>query len=164
MPVISLRPVEAADLTFLLQLYGSTRAAELALVPWNDAQRAAFIKLQFDGQTAFYQSEYPDAVHSIVLLDGEAVGRLYLHRRPHEIRILDVTLLPGDAAVAAGNELLPSLMAEAAAAKLPLNIHFEPFNAMQPCFERLGFVKVTDNGTHALYEWRADKRLTQPSG
>jgi hypothetical protein len=156
MPVVSLRPVGAADLPFLLQLYGSTRAAELTLVPWNDEQRAAFIKLQYDGQTTFYQSEYPDAVHSIVLCDGEAVGRLYVHRRPHEIRILDVTLLTSEAAAIAGNELLPSLMAEAVAARLPLNIHLEPFNAMQPCFERLGFVKVSDSGTHALYEWRVD--------
>ena len=160
MATFTLRPVAADDLPLLLQLYGSTRAAELALVPWNDAQRAAFIKLQYDGQTAFYQSEYPDAVHSIVLCDGEAVGRLYVHRRPHEIRILDVTLLveklPGERAEAAGHELIVALKNEAEAARLPLNLHLEPFNLMQPWFERWGFVKVTDNGTHALYEWRAD--------
>ena len=36
-----------------------------------------------------------------------------------------------------------------------LNLHLEPFNALKPWFEQSGFVKVTDNGTHALYEWRA---------
>ncbi len=155
MATFTLRPVTADDLPLLLQLYGSTRAAELALVPWNDAQRAAFIKLQFDGQTAFYESEYPDAVHSIVLCEGEPLGRLYLHRRAHEIRMLDLTLLADERAEAAGNQLLASLQAEAEAVQLPLNIHLEPFNAMRPIFERLGFVKVTDNDTHALYEWRA---------
>lgn len=155
MAAITLRPVAAADLPLLLQLYGIARAAELALVPWDEAQRAAFIRLQFDAQTAFYQSEYPDAVHSIVLCEGEPLGRLYLHRRPHEIRILDVTLRADERTEEAGNQLLASLRAEAEAVGLPLNIHLEPFNPMQPLFERMGFVKVTDNGTHALYEWRA---------
>jgi RimJ/RimL family protein N-acetyltransferase len=155
MAVISLRPVEAADLPLLLALYGSARAAELALVPWNDAQRRAFIQHQFNAQTAFYQSEYPHAVHSILLCDGEPCGRVYIDRRPHEIRMLDVSWLATESAEDAGRQLMADLQAEAQSAGLPLNLHLEPLSTLRACFERLGFVKVTESDTHALYEWRA---------
>lgn len=153
--LIALRPVEADDLPLLLELYGSTRAAELALVPWDAAQRAAFVRLQFDAQTAFYQSEYPDAVHSMVLRNGEVVGRLYLHRRAQEVRILDLILLPHQHGEDSGELLLSQLKADAQSLKLPLNFHLEPFNTLRSLFEEAGFVQVTDNGTRALYEWRA---------
>jgi predicted GNAT family N-acyltransferase len=151
----SLRPVEAADEPFLVQLYALTRAAELALVPWDAAQREAFVRSQFALQTGFYQEKYADAVHSVVLCDGVAMGRLYVHRRAKEIRILDLTLQVHAQAEAVSEQLVASLMDEAASARLPLNIHLEPFNALQPLFERLGFIKVSDNGAHALYEWQA---------
>ena len=38
----ALRPETEADLPFLMQLYASTRAEELAAVPWSAEQKAAF--------------------------------------------------------------------------------------------------------------------------
>ena len=59
---ITLRPVVlAADQDFLLQVYASTRAHEMSLVPWTDAQKQAFVRQQFEAQLAHYAMQYPEA-------------------------------------------------------------------------------------------------------
>ncbi len=85
---IELRPVTAADEEFLVRMYGGTREAELALVPWDAAQRETFIRFQYLAQQNHYQTEYPDAEPLLVLFVGQAAGQLYLHRRAAEIRLL----------------------------------------------------------------------------
>jgi hypothetical protein len=45
---IALRPIRPDDRPLLLALYASTREAELALVDWDAAQKAAFVEMQFD--------------------------------------------------------------------------------------------------------------------
>jgi hypothetical protein len=156
-PRIELRPVTPADEEFLVRVYGSTREAELALVPWDATQREMFIRFQYLAQQNHYQTEYPDAEPLLVLFDGQATGRLYIHRRPTEIRLLDYTLAPEQRTHPAGAELIRNLMAEAASAGKPLNIHLEPFNWAQALFEQLGFAPVANNGAHVLYEWSANR-------
>mgnify|MGYP000946533252 CR=1 FL=1 len=152
---IRLRPIEASDEDFLLRLYASTREAELALVPWDDAQKAAFARFQYLAQLAHYQSEYPAATQQLVLFDEQPAGRLYLHRRAHEWRILDYTLAPEQREHPAGAQLIRTLMDEAAAAGLPLNTHLEPGNWAFDLFAQLGFAPTTHTDAHVLYEWRA---------
>jgi hypothetical protein len=46
----TLRPVQEEDEALLLEIYASTRADEMALVPWNGAQKQAFLHMQFSAQ------------------------------------------------------------------------------------------------------------------
>src|SRR5205085_11432080 len=92
MPV-TLRPVTSEDEEFLLKLYSTVRAKELAQVPWSDLQKDAFLSMQFAAQQLHYKQHNPTATHDIILLDGLAIGRLYVARREREIRILDITIL-----------------------------------------------------------------------
>lgn len=114
-PQIKLRPAEPADEAFLLRLYASTRAAELALVPWDAAQREFFVSLQATAQRQHYRAEYPAAEELLILLDEQPAGRLYIDRRAAEIRLLDFALLPEQHASPAGPQLLHLLLEEAAA-------------------------------------------------
>jgi hypothetical protein len=45
---LTVRPVTPEDDPFLLSVYDSTRAAELAQAAWAEGQREAFLKWQFD--------------------------------------------------------------------------------------------------------------------
>ena len=83
---VTLRPVGPADEAFLLSVYASTRADEVALVPWTDEQRQAFVRMQFAAQQEHYQKTYPEADHDIILLAGRPLG-LYIARGEREIRI-----------------------------------------------------------------------------
>ncbi len=158
---ISLRPVAAGDEEFLVKVYASTRADELARVPWSEAQRAAFVRMQFDAQQLHYRTHNPAATHDVILLDGRAIGRLYVARRRDEIRILDITILPERRGGGVGTALVRDLMTEAARAALPLNIYVESYNRSRGLFERLGFEKVDrpeDDGVNYLLEWRSSSQ------
>ena len=89
-----LRPVEPDDREFLYRVYASTRTEELAVVPWDDAQKDAFLRAQFDAQDAWWRENYGGASFDVIVVDGEPAGRLYLHRGDTEIRIVDIALLP----------------------------------------------------------------------
>src|SRR4051812_19114238 len=60
-PGISLRPITDADLSFLYKVYASTRAQEMALVPWSDAQKQAFVRMQFEAQHKYYREQFTTA-------------------------------------------------------------------------------------------------------
>jgi ribosomal protein S18 acetylase RimI-like enzyme len=152
---VTLRAVAAGDEEFLLKVYASIRADELAQVPWSEAQREAFIKMQFDAQQLHYKTHNPNATHDIILLDERPAGRLYVARREDEVRILDITVLPEYRNRGIGTPLIEELMREAARAGKPLNIYVESFNRSLRLFERLGFVKTEEDGVNLLMEWRA---------
>lgn len=147
---ISLRPVEPGDEEFLYQVYASTRQEELAPVPWAEAQKEAFLRMQFDAQARYYQEHYTDAAFSVILLDDQPVGRFYVARWPEEIRIVDIALLPEHRAAGIGSSLLEALISESEGAGKSLSIHVERFNPALRLYERLGFSRVADKGVYFL--------------
>ncbi len=153
---LTLRPAEPADRDLLFRIYASTREQEMALVDWGEAQKAAFLVQQFTAQDTYYrtQDEYAGAVYNLILLDGEPIGRLYLHRRPKEIRVMDIALLPPFRNRGLGSALLRDLQSEAAATGRVVSIHVEQFNPARHLYTRLGFRPVADQGVYLLMEWR----------
>ena len=150
---ITLRPVAPDDNDFVMEVYGATRAEEMALVPWTDEQRGAFIQHQFSAQQQHYAQNYPSANHDIIVADGRDVGRLYVARLDREIRIVDITLLPGERNAGIGSYLIRELLNEAERTKRSLRIWIEEFNPSLHLFERLGFSRSEQTGIHILMEW-----------
>ena len=153
---ITLRDATAEDEAFLRQVYACTRAEEMALVPWTDEQREAFLRFQFDAQDSYYRSQFPEAAYQIILKDGAPVGRLYVYRNSTDMRILDITILPEHRAAGVGTSLIRDLQAEAEESNQPLNIWVENFNRSQSLFKRLGFLIVQEEGYNNLLEYRAE--------
>jgi ribosomal protein S18 acetylase RimI-like enzyme len=170
--VLHLRPIAAADMPLLLRIYASTRAAELAAVPWDDAAKAAFVQMQFQAQHQHYQQHYAGAQFSVAeaemygAQDGQGrmpVGRLYVWRRPGSLHVVEITILPEFRQRGYGTQLLQALQREAAGAGSALSIHVEHGNPALALYQRLGFKKIRENGMHDLMEWRAgaEQQLTQ---
>jgi ribosomal protein S18 acetylase RimI-like enzyme len=151
---VTLRPVGPDDQAFLFEVYASTRVGELATVPWDDLQKAAFLQMQFTAQQQYYQEQYPHAAFEVVLVDGKPAGRLYVNRGPDELRIIDIAILPAWRNRRIGTHLIGSLQTEAALARKPLRIHVERFNPALRLYERLGFVPIADRGVYLFLEWR----------
>src|SRR5882724_5186909 len=143
---ITLRDASEKDEAFLREVYASTRAQELALIPWNDEQREAFLRMQFDAQHLHYHSQFPEASYQIILNEAEAIGRLYVLRKEAEIRILDITLLPQHRDAGIGTPLIRELLREADQTGKAVNIWVEQFNPSLALFERLGFSKAQEDG------------------
>lgn len=151
---ISLRPIRPEDRDLLCRIYGSTRTEELAPVPWTDEQKAAFVKMQFEAQSAYWDEQYPEAERSIVEVDGVPAGRLYVQRWPKEIRLVDIALLPDFRGRGMGTELIQGLFSEAARAGRVVTIHVEIFNPARALYERLGFASKGEQGMYVLMEWK----------
>lgn len=122
------------------------------MVPWTDEEKAAFLLQQFTAQDAYYRDQFPDADFLVVEDDGEPVGRLYLHRRDDEIRVMDIALLPGWRGLGVGGALLRDVLEEARRAGKPVRIHVERNNPAVGLYERLGFRPVGDTGVYFLME------------
>jgi len=152
---VTLRSVRADDEAFLLQVYASTRLDELASAAWDEAQREAFLRLQFAAQQQHYQAHFPEADHQVILLGDRPIGRLYVARNTDEVRILDIALLPEQRSSGVGSYIIKEILAEAEKAEKPVRIYVESFNPSLRLFERLGFSPVQDIGTHLLMEWRS---------
>lgn len=153
-PAVTLRPVTGEDEPFVFAVYASTRAEEMAMVPWDEAQREAFLKMQFTAQQTHYRNFYTGTSHDLILLDERPVGRLYVSRGEGEIRILDITILPEYRNRGIGTPLIKELMREAEQAGKSLTIHVESYNPSLRLFERLGFSKIADEGIYHLMERR----------
>jgi GNAT superfamily N-acetyltransferase len=140
---------------FLLRLYATTRADEMAMVTdWSDEQKEWFVRMQFQAQHAWYQEHYGDAQFDLVLIDGAPAGRLYVHRRAKEIRLVDISLMPELRGTGIGSAMLRELMSEAEAAGKPLTIHVEKYNPAMRLYLRLGFKPIEDRGPYDLMEWK----------
>jgi ribosomal protein S18 acetylase RimI-like enzyme len=160
-PRITFRPIAPDDMELLLRIYRSTREEELALVPdWTEEMKDSFIRHQFGAQHSWYQEHYVDAHFDVVLVDGVPAGRLYVHRRNREIRLVDITLLPEFRRGGLGTSLLRDLMAEGEAAGKPVTIHVEEFNPAKNLYERLGFRPIEERKPYLLMEWRPPQLKT----
>ena len=153
-PSVSLRQVRDDDREFLYRVYASTREQELAVVPWDEAQKEAFLRMQFRAQDLHYREHFAAAAYQVIERDGEPIGRLYVDRRDDEIRIIDIALLPDHRGHGIGTALLEDLLTEAAEAGLPVRIHVERANPALRLYHRLGFAPVGDAGVYLLLEWR----------
>ena len=159
-PNVTLRPVGPDDYDFLVAVYGSTRADEMAMVPWTDEQRHMFIQSQFASQQEHYAQKYPAANHDIIVSDDRQVGRLYVARLDHEIRIIDITLLPAERNAGVGSYLIQQLLDEANRSGKLIRIYVEDFNPSMRLFERLGFSPSEQQGIHVLMQKTPDQLLT----
>jgi ribosomal protein S18 acetylase RimI-like enzyme len=149
-PGIEVRPSEAADRDFLLSVFGSTRDDELALIPWTEADKTAFVVSQFDAQDSYYRQIYSDAEFLVVLADGERVGRLYLAGIEDALRVIDIALLPAHRRHGIGSALMSSITAIADREGRSVTLHVEPWNPAKHLYERLGFVS---EGARGIYEF-----------
>lgn len=161
--MVTLRPAGPEDRDFLLDVYASTREAELAPVPWTPEQKAAFLKMQFEAQAADYSRNYMEADFSVIEVDGAPAGRLYVERQPGEIRLIDIALVPAFRGRGIGTGLLRDLLEEADAKGKGVSLHVEVFNPARRLYERLGFTAVSERTPYLLMERRPAARARRVS-
>lgn len=151
-PAVTLRPAEDDDHEFLSRVYASTRAEELAALPWSAAERDAFLAQQFHAQSVHYAAHFADASFDVVVVDGEPAGRMIVARRADELKLIDIALLPEHRGRGIGTRLMLALLHEASERGVKVTIYVEHFNRAQALYARLGFVTVQEAGVHLRME------------
>lgn len=159
---VSLRTVTPADREFLLAVYGGTRAQELAQVTWDEGQKEAFVRWQFELQEAEYKQRYPEARYDVILVDGVPAGRIWVGSDDKQIRLLDIAIIPEFQNRGVGTELLRRLMDEASQAnKVLRHMVFVLNDNAHRFYERLGFVVIEDLGGYKHMEWVPGQSQTE---
>ena len=154
---LTVRAVKPADEAFLLFVYDSSRAEELAQVPWPEGQREAFVKWQFDLQRREYDARFPGAEYDVILVDDQPAGRIWIGRDGEEIHLLDIVVLPEFQNRGVGRALLSSLIDEAKqSGKALRHTVFVMNNDALRFYERLGFAIVGDLGAYKQMEWKSE--------
>jgi ribosomal protein S18 acetylase RimI-like enzyme len=145
---LTFRRMIDADLPFLARLYASTRADELAPVPWSTEQKAAFLDMQFRAQHQHYGQYFADADRLVILRASEPVGRLYVEDRNDDLHIIDIAFLAQHRGRGLGTALMQDLLDEAAGNAKAVTIHVEKNNPAMRLYLRLGFERVEDLGVY----------------
>jgi GNAT superfamily N-acetyltransferase len=152
-PSVSLRAIIGEDAEFLLALYKSSRGDDLRGLGWDEERISEFLEMQYEAQQRFHASEYKKPVDQIVLRGNQAVGRVTFEPREHEIRCVEIVLLPQHRNAGIGTRLIRELQTEAKKQKKPLRLQVIRFSPSISLFERLGFKRISETGTHFQMEW-----------
>ena len=152
-----LRPLRDDDLPWLRELYASTRAEELAPVPWPDPVKRDFLDQQFALQHRHFLTHYADTDFLAIEQRGRGpVGRYYLQRGAPEHLIVDIALLPDLRGAGVGSALIRGSQHEAGAQGRGMYLHVASHNtAARRLYERLGFRAAGEAGTHQLMRWQS---------
>lgn len=145
--------MRADDEEFLYRVYASTRAEELARLPWSEAQKQAFLRQQFGAQHRYYHEVFAEARFDVVERGGQPIGRLYVDRRAQEIHVIDIALVPEERGRGVGRALMREILREAAALARPVGLYVEPENPAMRWYQRLGFVERSDTGVYREMVW-----------
>lgn len=147
-----LTPVSSSDEPFLVELYASTRAEEMALVPWSGERKQAFLQMQFEAQNSYYRERYPNASFDLIKFNDSPVGRLYIAELADEIRIIDLTFLPAHFDPQVFETLIEEILQKAAQVGKPVRTFLENYNPQTEIFVRLGFRKIGEHGIYFLWQ------------
>ena len=150
---ITTRSVKPEDQTFLLELYKSSRGDDLRGLGWDEQRISEFLDMQYEAQQNFYDSDYASAADELILREDKPIGRLMIESRPHEIRCIDLGLLPEYRERGLGTGIIQKLQEKARREKKPLRLQVIRFSRAVSLFDRLGFVRTSETGTHFQMEW-----------
>jgi ribosomal protein S18 acetylase RimI-like enzyme len=161
-PSIALRDERPEDEAFLRELYASTRAEEMTRVPWDDAQKTAFVQMQFQFQRTHYRRYFPDAAFQLILAGDVPIGRLYVAPEADGLNLMDISLLPQYRNRGIGSGLVRQVMRQGEVLGKRVTLHVELDNPAQQLYRRLGFRDVELRGAHIFMEWRPEGLSAAP--
>lgn len=137
----SMRWLRDADLPWLRDLYASTRAEEMAPVPWPEIAKRQFLDQQFAAQHQHYLAHFGDSDFLAIERNGSPVGRYYLQRVAPDHLIVDISLFPALRGQGVGASLIGQSQVDAAALGRGMHLHVHASNAgARRLYQRLGFV------------------------
>jgi ribosomal protein S18 acetylase RimI-like enzyme len=154
--MIQLRLVEEKDAAFIEAVYRTTREAELNFTNWSEYQKSAFISMQSAAQLADYKTKFPGARFQIIIYNKKDAGRFYTCETENDIRLLDITILPGFTGKGIGTYLLQRLIQRSNKAQKKISLHVIASNPALKLYQRLGFIHIKKDGFYYYMERKPD--------
>jgi ribosomal protein S18 acetylase RimI-like enzyme len=154
-PAVSVRPADDDDRPFLFAVFASARREVLAPLGWDERAKQSFLRTQFEAEERDWR-RYRGVQDLVVLRGDQPVGRIALAEDDHEMRILDLTLLPAHRGQGIGSRLLAALLDQARRSHRTVRMHVERSNRALELCRRMGFLHAATRGGTWLMEWTAE--------
>jgi ribosomal protein S18 acetylase RimI-like enzyme len=138
-PAFQLRPASVEDYDFLYALQRATYR-DYVIQTWGRWDEA--------WQQDYFRSHFDPAQEQIIVVDGQDAGALSVDRRPDELFLANIQILPAYQNRGLGTALIRQLLTEAQARGVPLALHVLRVNPARWLYERLGFRVVEETPTH----------------
>jgi GNAT superfamily N-acetyltransferase len=157
---IALRPVVLPDdEEFLIALYYTCRE-DLQMAPIAEEQKKSISLMQYLAQKQHYEKQFPPSGNDIILLDGKAIGRLWIARLEKEIVGVEFIILPEYRNHKIGTKLLKDLFAEAVATNREFNFYVLKMNEKaQRLYKRLNCEFIDETPTHFKMQWQRGREF-----
>jgi len=112
--------------------------------------------MQYDARRSSYKRQFSSSEQLLILVDEKPAGALQVLRDVHEIRLIDIALLPEFRGWGIGTQFLCAFIEEAAAAGKPLRVSVATTNVDAiRLYGRLGFRVIGEDGLYLQMEWSA---------
>lgn len=148
-----LRSAVAGDFAFIESLFNDVRAPEFELAGLDGPALAQLLAIQFRAQRTHYERAYPEREDFIIEVDGEPAGEWLVAELPHEVRLIDISLLRQFRGQGIGTSLLTGLQERAAGVCKPVVLHVEMHNPAKRLYDRFGFNVEEDVGIYWRMRW-----------
>lgn len=150
---VTLRPETPDDLPFLRDLYLSVRDDEPGFRELIPTERTKLLDQQFNWQREQYLAAFPHAWFTIVMVDEQPAGRLYLAQQSDSFRVVDISLLPDYRSHGIGTQLMKNVQAESTRTRLPIRLSVVKNDPAITFYERLGFRTISHQEIRLEMEW-----------
>lgn len=157
---VTLRPMVPEDEPLMFCVYASTRVEELALTDWDQQQKDAFLRMQFDAQRRSYALSYPNAEYWVIQDEGADVGRMIVNRSDAQIALVDLAVLPEFRNRRVGSRLMADLLEEASQTARTVRLHVERYNPALHWYQRLGFRTTREDAIYLEMVWEPARQQT----
>lgn len=147
--------VQAAptDDEFLYALYAETRRDELNALGWDDTQRNAFLRMQFDAQRRSYRMQYARFEQSIVYRGSETIGQISKAFMEDAIVLVDISIVSIYRCQGIGGKLINELQEAAKRQGKKVLLHVLQASPAARLYHRLGFQVTAERFPYMAMEW-----------
>lgn len=147
------RPATPEDDPFLYDVFCTTWQSEVAAMP-NPQLVQHFLRIQYTAQNERFHQRFPGHERWVVTSGDKRAGRLFLHRSPEILHVLEMTMLPEFRSLGLGSALLRSLMDEAADTDRSVTLRVARRNVRAAnLYNSIGFRLVTMDDQDSYFEW-----------
>jgi ribosomal protein S18 acetylase RimI-like enzyme len=150
---VELREACGDDLTFLFKLYCDVRGEEVSAWGWAEAQRDAFLRMQFEAQRRSYLAAYPESNSQIICCDNAAIGRMLVACTPNVMHLVDIALVAAYRNRGIGTRLIQQLMDDCARNNSALHLQVLQNSPALRLYRRLGFRETSSDPMYIQMAW-----------
>jgi ribosomal protein S18 acetylase RimI-like enzyme len=150
---VTTRPMIDDDSMLLFELYASARAEELSRSGWATPQQRSFFRMQAMNQEQFYLRHHAHLDRRTVCINGFSAGRVLVDRGADVHTIVDFGILPSFRARGVGSLVIAQVLADAAAAGVPVELEIHPGNEAVRLCRRLGFDVIDERDERIRMRW-----------